>query len=127
MNNEDNIRALAVAAVLALRSRVRWKPGKDIQHLEKRIRVGHLQAGTAMDEYNRMISEILRQPDSEIYHYPFDGDDYFGVVGNAGEIPWLIILSAAGMMETAFPPKDPINYLQRRNFIYLGKMSEMIP
>jgi len=27
------------------------------------------------------------------------------------------------MMETAFPPKDLINYLQRRNFVYLGKIS----
>jgi hypothetical protein len=126
MNSEDNIRPLAVAAVLALRSRLRWKPGKDIQHLEKRIRVGHLPVGTTLDEYNRIISEILRHSDSAIYHYPFDGDDYFGVVGNAGEIPWLIILSATGMMETAFPPKDLVNYLQRRNFIYLGKMSEMI-
>lgn len=127
MNSEDNIRPLAVAAILALRSRLRWKPGKDIQHLEKRIRVGHLPVGTTLDEYNRIINEILHHSDSAIYHYPFDGDHYFGVVGNTGEIPWLIILSATGMMETAFPPKDLINYLQRRNFVYLGKMSEMIP
>ncbi len=127
MNNEDDIRRLASAAILTLRSRVRWKPDKDSQHLEKRIRVGHLQAAMTLDEYNRIISEILHQPESMVYHYLFDGDDYFGVVGKVGEIPWLIILSAAGMMETAFPPKDLINYLQRRNFVYLGKMSEMIP
>lgn len=127
MTSQDDLRPLAVAAILMLRSRLRWKPGKDIQHLEKRIRVGHLQVGTTLDEYNRIISEILRQPDSAVYHYPFNGDDYFGVVGKADEIPWLIILSATGIMETAFPPKDLLNYLQRRNFVYLGKISEMIP
>ena len=127
MTSQDDLRPLAVAAILMLRSRVRWKPGKDTQHLEKRIRVGHLQVGTTLEEYNRIISEILRQPDGAVYHYPFNGDDYFGVVGKAEEIPWLIILSATGIMETSFPPKDLLNYLQRRNFIYLGKMSEMIP
>jgi hypothetical protein len=127
MSSEDDLRPLAVAAILALRTRLRWKPGKDLQHLEKRIRLGHLPVDTTLEEYNRIISEILRQPDSAVYHYPFDGDDYFGVIGKAGEIPWLIILSATGMMETAFPPKDLINYLQRRNFIYLDKMSEIIP
>jgi len=127
MTNQEDLRPLAVAAILMLRSRVRWKPGKDTQHVEKRIRVGHLQAGTTLEEYNRIISDILRQPDSSVYHYPFNGADYFGVVGKADEIPWLIILSATGIMETAFPPKDLLNYLQRRNFIYLGKISEMIP
>lgn len=127
MAGQDDLRPLAIAAILVLRSRVRWKPGKDIQHLEKRIRVGHLQVGTTLDEYNRIISKILRQSDSAVYHYSFNGDDYFGVVGKADEILWLIILSATGMMETAFPPKDLLNYLQRRNFVYLGKMSEMIP
>ncbi len=127
MNSPDSIRPLAAAAILMLRAHVRWKSGKALQHLEKRIRVGHLPAGTLLDEYNQIISDILRHPESAVYHYPFNADDYFGVVGNDREIPWLIILSATGIMETAFPPDDLINYLQRRNFIYLGKMREMIP
>lgn len=86
----------------------------------------NLPVGTTLDEYTRIISEILRQPDSAVYHYPFNGDDYWGVVGKVDEISWLIILSATGMMETAFPLKDLLNYLQRRNFIYLSKMNEMI-
>jgi hypothetical protein len=127
MNTEEEIRRLAIAAVQSSRSRLRWKTGKDRQHLEKRIRLGHLSPGATLDEYNRIINEILHQPDSEIYHYQFDGSDYFGIVGTVGDKPWLIILSKAGIMETAFPPKDLVDYLQKRNFVYLAKMSEMIP
>jgi len=35
MTSQDDLRPLAVAAILMLRSRVRWKPGKDIQHLRR--------------------------------------------------------------------------------------------
>jgi hypothetical protein len=126
MTNEDDLRRLAVAAILLLRSRARWKTGKDLQHLEKRIRVGHLPAGTTIDQYNHIVDELLHQPDSFVYHYPYRDADYFGVVGEIDNTSWLLILSATGMMETAFPPKDLADYLKRRGFIYLGKMSEMI-
>ncbi len=55
MNSEDDIRRLAVAAILALRSRVRWKPGKDLSHLKKRIRLGHLSASATIDDYNQIV------------------------------------------------------------------------
>jgi hypothetical protein len=126
MNDRNNLHNLASAAILALRSCVRWKPGKDIQHLKKRIRVGHLPDGKTLDEYNQIVTEVLHQEDSDVYHYPYDSDTYFGVVGKIGNIPWLVILSPKGIMETAFPPKDIDTYLKRRGFIYLGKMSEII-
>jgi hypothetical protein len=127
MSREEEIRQLAIAATQMLRSRVRWKPGKDVEHLAKRIRQGHLKAETSMSDYNRIISELLLNDDSAVYHYPFDGDDYFGLVGEFEDKTWLIILGANGLMETAFPPKEPTSYLIKRGFVYLGKMKEISP
>lgn len=126
MEDENDINQLAAAAILAAQPRVLWKPGKDIQHLEKRIRVGHLPEGTILDEYNQIVSAVLHHDDSKVYHYPYNDDTYFGVVGKTENTSWLVILNPKGIMETAFPPKELENYLKRRGFIYLGKISEII-
>lgn len=36
-NKIQELRLLAAAAIRMVRHQVRWKPGKDVQHLEKRI------------------------------------------------------------------------------------------
>jgi hypothetical protein len=36
-------------AICRLRERVRWRPGKDTQHLAKRIELGQLPVGTTID------------------------------------------------------------------------------
>jgi hypothetical protein len=39
---------------------------------------------------------------------------------------WLVIFGSNGLMETAFPPVDLEDYLERRGFILLGKVEEVL-
>jgi hypothetical protein len=44
-----------VAAVRRLQEGVRWKPGKALQHLAKRVELGHLPVGTILADYEAII------------------------------------------------------------------------
>jgi hypothetical protein len=126
-NRSQELRLLAAAAVQMVRHHVRWKPGKDVQHLDKRIRRGHLQPGTGLDQYNQLIQKVLTAPESNVYHYPFGQADYFSVTNEIEGKPWLVLISAKGIMETAFPPDDMQDYIVQSKYVFLGKLKELIP
>src|SRR5881409_356643 len=44
-------RSRIAEAIRRLREGVHWRPGKDVQHLAKRIELGHLPAETTMTDY----------------------------------------------------------------------------
>lgn len=67
MDVENDPHQLATAAILAAQPHVRWKLGKDIQGLEKRIRLGHLPKGKTLDEYNQIVAAVLHHQGSEVY------------------------------------------------------------
>jgi hypothetical protein len=126
VNRSKELRLLAAAAIQMVCHHVRWKPGKDVQHLEKRIRRGHLPPGTELDQYNQLIQKILTDPESNVYHYPFGQADYFSITTEIEERAWLVLISAKGFMETAFPPDDMQDYLVQSKYVFLGKVKELI-
>jgi len=126
-NRSQELRLLAAAAIRMVGHHVRWKPGKDIQHLEKRIRRGHLAQGTSLAQYNQLIQKVLNEPESNVYHYPFGQDDYFSVTNEIDAKPWLVLVSAKGIMETAFPPDDLQDYIVQSKYVFLGKLKELLP
>ena len=56
-------------AIRRLRERVRWRPGKNSQHLAKRIELGHLPVGTTLAEYEAIIICVLRTSTAEVFVY----------------------------------------------------------
>lgn len=114
-------------AILALRTQVRWKPGKDIDHLAKRKRRGHLPAQANLNDYNNVIIAVLSDEQSKVYRYDVAGNTYGTVWGTYEGQDWLIIFGLNEIMETAFPSKAPQRYITRRAMIFLGKMEDVLP
>jgi hypothetical protein len=56
-------------AVRRLRERVRWRPGKNTQHLAKRIELGHLPVGTTLAEYEAIIIRVISPSTAEVFAY----------------------------------------------------------
>jgi len=124
---KNELRSLAVAAAQMVRQRVRWKQGKDGEHLEKRISRGHLPPDATIDEYNQLIQRILQEAESNVYHYRFGRTDYFAVTSEIDGTSWLVLISAKGIMETAFPPDDMDDYIVQSKYVFLGKLKELTP
>ena len=120
--------ALRVAASEALRrlqDQVRWKPGKDTQHLAKRKALGHLPAIASVETYNALAHLLLTNP-GMVYRYHFRGVDYFAARGHIHDLEWLVIFDRSGLVETAFPPDDMDRYLTERGFQYLATRKELL-
>lgn len=113
-------------ALEALRRRVRWKPGKGLQHLEKRRVMGHLPEHTSLEEYNALIGELIGNDDNVIYLYEYGIARYYAVSGDLQGVQWIAIFSKDGVMETAFPPRDIDGYIEKRGFNRLGKIGEVL-
>ena len=107
LSEED--RATFVDALKTICNKVCWKPGKDIAHLKKRRRMKHL-SGTLAD-YEQVIYDIVKNVQNIVYLYDFMGTHYYAVRGFA---------------ETAFPPQNIDEYLERRGFIFLGRVEEIL-
>ena len=54
------------------------------------------------------------------------GTHYYAVRGFAENNEWLVIFGRGGLMETAFPPQNIDEYLERRGFIFLGRVKEIL-
>lgn len=104
---------------------MRWKPGKDRQHLQRRIALGHLEPEAQLDDYEAVISALVHNAYAEVYVYVFDDQIYPVVVGTVGNQCWLAMFSLDGVMETAFPPTDATSYLSDSRFVRLGTLQEL--
>ncbi|MBM3238243.1 hypothetical protein FJZ31_18280 [Candidatus Poribacteria bacterium] len=120
----NDIKQEVLSAIRAIRQRVIWKPGKDIQHLDKRKSMGHIPQGYTLNDYNQLILSIVSESTNEVYLYIFGQAHYYGIVGNALGVKWLVLVSSQGVMETAFPPDNLQEYIDKRGFERLGKVGD---
>ena len=51
---------------------------------------------------------------------------HYAVRGIAHDREWLVIYGGGGLMETAFPPVDMDDYLERRGFVLFGRIGEVL-
>lgn len=121
----DELNAQVVAAIRLVQARVRWKPGKAQQHLQKRIALGHLEPEAQLDDYEAVISALVHNAYNEVYVYVFGDQIYPVVVGTVGNQRWLAMFGLDGVMETAFPPTDATSYLSDSRFVRLGALQEL--
>jgi hypothetical protein len=123
---ETELRRQVVGAIKLMQERIRWKTDKDVSHLATRIEYGHLPPSATMADYEAIISEILRSETAEVYVYHW-GDNVYPTVSHFHEErQWLVIFSLAGVMETAFPPTYPEEYLADPRFQLLGTVRELL-
>ena len=122
----DDIRWEIVSVIQSIRQKVVWKPGKDLQHLDKRKSMGHIPQSYMLNDYNQLIQSVVLESTNEVYLYIFGQAHYYGIVGNALGVEWLVLVSSQGVMETAFPPDDVQEYIDKRGFEYLGKVGEFL-
>jgi len=61
-----------------------------------------------------------------VYLYEFSGDHYYVARGETHNREWLVIFGESGLMETAFPPEDIDDYIERRGFVLLGRIDEVL-
>jgi len=121
-----DLRNIARRAIEKVQTEIRWKPGKDIDHLKHRIARGHLPRDATMKMYEAIITSVVNDPSADVYVLDWYGTPYPTVVAEVHENPWLVMTSEAGIMETAFLV-DAAGYVARRNFVRLGTMKELLP
>lgn len=103
-----------------------WKPGKDVQHLNRRIEYGHLPPQTNLQSYEAIISDVLHQSSAYVYAYVWRQSIYPTVSAPYKNRVWLIMVNLDGIMETAFPPTDAAAYSADSRFHYLGTVEEVL-
>jgi len=122
---EEELVAL-VQSLRAIRNEVRWKPGKDNSHLAKRQRMKHLSVSSSLADYEQIIYDTVRNGQNIVYSYEFSGTYYYAVRGFVSDHEWLVLFGQGGVMETAFPPENMDEYLERRGFTLLGSVEEVL-
>jgi hypothetical protein len=121
----DGSNTALMTAIRLAQSQINWKPGKAEAHLAKRIRLEHLPPGATLTDYESLISDILNMPDADVYTYEFGGIIYPTLVSLVNQRIWLVMIAMNGVLETAFPPDMPEDYLSSPNFTYVGRLGEL--
>jgi hypothetical protein len=114
-----------IDAIRRLREGLRWRPGKDTEHLAKRIELGHLPVGTTLAEYEAIIIRDISTSTAEVFVYRRGESLYPTVVAEVEGARWLVMVGLDSIMETAFPPEDPGTYLANPQFQRLGTLEEL--
>ena len=114
-----------IDAIRRLRQGLRWKPGKETQHLAKRIELGHLPVGTTLAEYEAIIIRVISTSAAEVFVYRWGETLHPTVVAEVEGARWLVMVGPDSTMETAFPPEDPETYLANLRFQRLGTLEEL--
>jgi hypothetical protein len=115
----------ALKAIREARNEVLWKPNKGILHLTKRIRLGHLPAKATLTDYEGIIGGVLNSGKAKLYLFSYKSKAYPTLMAEVSGEYWLVMIGLDGVMETAFPPDDPEDYLADPAFIYVGVMEEL--
>jgi hypothetical protein len=103
-----------------IRSQIKWKPNKAEIHLQKRIDRKHLVDSATLKDYEKIILSIINNPEAKLYIYQYNDLIYPTIVSFYNDNRWLVMFSLDGVMETAFPPDNPTNYLSQIYFKYIG-------
>jgi len=122
----NRLGARVASTIRQIQSSIRWKPGKAVQHLKRRIDLGHLPPGATVHEYQSIIFAILGDPLADVFVYSWGDTLYPTVVSEYDGRRWLVMFSLSGVMETAFPPDDPEEYLSDPRFRRLGALRELL-
>jgi hypothetical protein len=112
-------------AIRLAQNQISWKPGKAEIHLAKRIRLGHLPPAATLADYESLIIRLLNTPDANIYVYEFGETIYPTLVTSMEQQVWLVMIAMNGILETAFPPDMPEEYLSNPSFTYVGLVGEI--
>ena len=88
--------------------------------------MGHLAVNSTLADYEKIISRVVKDEDNALYLYEINQYQYYAVRGTFQDHVWLIIFGSKGLMETAFPPLDIEDYMERRGFILLGRIREVL-
>jgi hypothetical protein len=121
----DFSRATLVDAIRLAQNQISWKPGKADAHLAKRIRLGHLPQNATLADYESLIATLLNTPNANVYAYRFGEIIYPSLVSPVDQTVWLAMITINGVMETAFPPDSPDQYLSQPSFTYIGSLGEL--
>ena len=112
-------------ALFLVRQEIRWKAGKGPEHLEKRIRLGHLKPRATLSGYEKVILTVVNRSDADAYVYKFGAAVYAAVGARVAGAYWLVMFGMDGVMETVFPPFDPEDYLTDFRFKRIGVLREV--
>jgi hypothetical protein len=107
-----------------LRERVRWRPGKDTQHLAKRIELGELPVGTTLAVYDALFIGAISPSTAEVVVYRWGEPVFPTVVAEVEGVRWLVMGGLDSVMETALPPEDPEAYVANLRFQRLGTLTK---
>ena len=113
-------------ALHGIRRNVQWKPEKGVVHLNKRQKMKHLPQSASLLDYEKIISDLVKNGQNIVYLYEFTRTHYYAVRGFAHKREWLVIFGTGGVMETAFPPENIDDYLEKRGFVILGPIEEVL-
>lgn len=113
-------------AVWLIRSQIRWKAGKAIQHVQTRIRYGHLPPSATVADYEAIIVGLVNDDFADVYLYIWNQRSYPTIASTYQGQCWLVMFGVDGVMETAFPPTDLDEYLADIRFQFLGKLEELM-
>jgi hypothetical protein len=115
-----------IKAILRTQNHIQWKLGKANPHLAKRIRLGHLPESSTIVEYEELIHQVLTDSKAKVYIYLYESIIYPTITSIIKEKLWLVMIGTDGILETAFPPEDPSNYVSNPNFICIGILEELL-
>ncbi|MGH7802021.1 MAG: hypothetical protein ACREOW_15570 [Thermodesulfobacteriota bacterium] len=116
----------AASGINAISKEVRWKLRKDEEHLKKRKARGHLLEDTTLKDYNALISGLVSNNENNVYLYKFGLSRYYVISGKIENLEWIVIFRKNGVVETAFPPEDTESYIEKRGFLHIGKIREIL-
>jgi hypothetical protein len=126
MNNSEQQQWQKIKqAINLIRSQIKWKPNKAEIHLQKRIAREHLDNSATIKDYEKIILAIINDPEAKLYIYQYNDLVYPTIASSYKDNLWLVIFSLDGVMETAFPPDNPTNYLGQISFKYIGLLKEL--
>jgi len=124
---QPNTLEIIIRSIEKAKRQITWKPNKANPHLLKRIRLNHLPANSTLKDYEHIIQSILANPEAQVYIYAYGIDLYPTLTAYNQNRLWLLMLTSEEIIETAFPPSNPSNYLSNPAFTYLGKLGEILP
>ena len=124
LNLSEALRKQFAAALRSVSVQIRWKPGKAQPHLEKRIRLAHLPPMTSLADYEAVVNFVLQHSAANVYVFQYGDLFYPTVVAPYQGRVWLVMFGMNGVMETAFPPDDPVTYFLDPKYSLLGPIQE---
>ena len=82
--------------------------------------------GASLDDYDRVIQEVLADTAARVYTYRHQDTTYVAVVSIVDDNAWLVMFDLNGWMESAYVIARPKRYLDKSEFELLGLLGELL-